>query len=68
MKSTVTRAGGSLLKKTLLIITFGTLFVFQSTISAGEGIIITGVVETSILDNGDITSVLIDLRLEEDTV
>ena len=44
------------------------LFTPWLLINAGEGVIVTGVVETSMLDNGDITSVKIDLRMGNDEV
>ena len=36
------------------------------SVNAAEGIVVTGVVKTSILDNGDIVSVKLDLRLGKD--
>ena len=68
MKLTVSRAKGTRLKTPLLIITIGFLLSFQSSINAGEGIIVTGVVETTKLDNDQITSVIIDSRLEQDEI
>ncbi len=50
------------MKSTLVMITMVVLFSPWLLINAGEGVIVTGVVETSILDNGDIASVKIDLR------
>ena len=45
------------MKSTLVMITMVVLFSPWLLINAGEGVIVTGVVETSILDNGDIASV-----------
>jgi hypothetical protein len=68
MKSTECRSKGNQIKTIHLIIIIGFLLFFQSPINAGEGIIVTGVVETTKLDNGDITSVIIDSRLENGEV
>jgi hypothetical protein len=64
MKRIVSRIWESLLKSTVVIITIWIVMLFQLSINAGEGIIVTGVVETSMLDDGDITSVIIDSRLD----
>lgn len=68
MKKTVSRIWQSLLKANLVIMTIGSLLFFQLSINAGEGIIVAGVVETSILDKGEISSVKIDTRSEIDEV
>ncbi len=68
MKSILAGPKGNRLKTTLSIITIGFLISFQSPINAGEGIIVTGVVETTKLDNDEITSVTIDSRLEKDEI
>ena len=64
MKRVVSRIWESLLKSTFVIITIWIVMLFQLSINAGEGIIVTGVIETSILDDVDITSVIIDSRLD----
>lgn len=56
------------LKGFLIIVTTVILFTPQLPVNAGEGIIVTGLVDNSILDNGDIVSVKLDSRPETDVV
>ena len=70
MKRSIFRIRDNIVKHTLMFITIsvtiGVSFTLPLPANAGEGIIVAGVVTTSILDNGDMVSVKLDLRLGKD--
>ena len=68
MKRSLFKRFGNVVKSIVVIITIGVLCAPRLLVNAGERTIVTGMVETSLLDNGNITSVKLNLKLDKDEI